>query len=128
MFRYWLVFELLWRDFFRRLVEKHGRRTFYRDGMMSTIANTTATTAPNSNHRRHHQSSRENHRHHHDDQQQQQQQQQHRAWSLDADLIRRWRDGRTGVPLIDANMRELAATGWMSNRGRQNVASYLVRH
>ncbi|MBL8002285.1 MAG: DASH family cryptochrome [Flavobacteriales bacterium] len=37
-----------------------------------------------------------------------------------------WCSGRTGQPFIDANMRELAATGWMSNRGRQNVASYLV--
>ncbi len=38
-----------------------------------------------------------------------------------------WAEGRTGVPFIDANMRELNATGWMSNRGRQNVASFLVR-
>ncbi|MDX1913699.1 MAG: DASH family cryptochrome [Saprospiraceae bacterium] len=38
-----------------------------------------------------------------------------------------WAEGRTGVPFVDANMRELAATGWMSNRGRQNVASFLVR-
>jgi deoxyribodipyrimidine photo-lyase len=38
-----------------------------------------------------------------------------------------WAEGRTGVPFIDANMRELAATGWMSNRGRQNVASFLVK-
>lgn len=37
-----------------------------------------------------------------------------------------WRTGRTGQPFIDANMRELAATGWMSNRGRQNVASFLA--
>ena len=37
-----------------------------------------------------------------------------------------WCNGRTGQPFIDANMRELATTGWMSNRGRQNVASYLV--
>ncbi|HRD53177.1 MAG TPA: DASH family cryptochrome [Flavobacteriales bacterium] len=37
-----------------------------------------------------------------------------------------WCEGRTGQPFIDANIRELAATGWMSNRGRQNVASYLV--
>lgn len=35
--------------------------------------------------------------------------------------------GRTGVPFVDANMRELLATGWMSNRGRQNVASFLVK-
>ena len=33
----------------------------------------------------------------------------------------------TGIPLIDANMRELNATGYMSNRGRQNVASFLVK-
>jgi deoxyribodipyrimidine photo-lyase len=38
-----------------------------------------------------------------------------------------WAEGRTGVPFIDANMRELAATGWLSNRGRQNVASFLVK-
>ncbi len=38
-----------------------------------------------------------------------------------------WAEGRTGVPFIDANMRELNATGWMSNRGRQNTASFLVR-
>ena len=38
-----------------------------------------------------------------------------------------WANGETGVPFIDANMRELKATGFMSNRGRQNVASYLVK-
>jgi len=44
-----------------------------------------------------------------------------------AELFQVWAEGRTGVPFIDANMRELNATGWMSNRGRQNVASFLVR-
>ena len=38
-----------------------------------------------------------------------------------------WRSGQTGVPFVDANMRELAATGFMSNRGRQNVASFLTK-
>jgi deoxyribodipyrimidine photo-lyase len=38
----------------------------------------------------------------------------------------RWTQGRTGNTFVDANMRELAATGFMSNRGRQNVASYLI--
>merc|ERR1719253_403789 len=47
-------------------------------------------------------------------------------WRDDPELLTRWRQGRTGVPLVDANMRELAATGFMSNRGRQNVASYLA--
>ncbi len=37
-----------------------------------------------------------------------------------------WRTGNTGKPFVDANMRELLHTGFMSNRGRQNVASYLV--
>lgn len=43
------------------------------------------------------------------------------------ELFQLWAEGRTGVPFVDANMRELANTGWMSNRGRQNVASFLVR-
>jgi len=40
--------------------------------------------------------------------------------------LRAWQAGRTGVPLVDANMRLLAQTGLISNRGRQLVASYLV--
>jgi deoxyribodipyrimidine photo-lyase len=40
--------------------------------------------------------------------------------------FQKWIDGQTGVPFIDANMRELKYTGYMSNRGRQNVASYLI--
>ena len=42
-------------------------------------------------------------------------------------LMKLWTEGRTGVPFIDANMRELKYTGFMSNRGRQNVASFLVK-
>ena len=38
----------------------------------------------------------------------------------------RWCQGRTGQPLVDAGMRELATTGWLGNRMRQIVASYLV--
>ena len=45
----------------------------------------------------------------------------------DSSLLQRWVSGETGVPFIDANMNELAATGYMSNRGRQNVASFLVK-
>ncbi len=50
-----------------------------------------------------------------------------RVWEEDTDgrTFRRWKEGRTGWPLVDANMRELASTGFMSNRGRQNVASFL---
>lgn len=44
----------------------------------------------------------------------------------DPEALTRWQRGETGLPFIDANMRLLAQTGWMSNRGRQNVASYLM--
>jgi deoxyribodipyrimidine photo-lyase len=37
-----------------------------------------------------------------------------------------WCKGQTGLPLVDANIQMLLHTGWMSNRGRQNVASYLI--
>ena len=48
------------------------------------------------------------------------------AWSDDEEAFDRWKRGETGIPFVDANMRELAATGYMSNRGRQNVASFLA--
>ncbi len=44
----------------------------------------------------------------------------------DPDAFRRWRDGETGQPFVDAGMRELMATGYLSNRLRQVVASYLI--
>ncbi|MCB0564230.1 MAG: DASH family cryptochrome [Phaeodactylibacter sp.] len=47
-------------------------------------------------------------------------------WSNDRSLLEQWAEGRTGVPFIDANMREISQTGYMSSRGRQNVASFLV--
>jgi deoxyribodipyrimidine photo-lyase len=40
-------------------------------------------------------------------------------------LFQKWIDGKTGNDFVDANMVELKQTGFMSNRGRQNVASYL---
>jgi deoxyribodipyrimidine photo-lyase len=43
----------------------------------------------------------------------------------DEAIFEAWKNGNTGVAFIDANMRELLLTGFMSNRGRQNVASYL---
>ncbi len=48
-------------------------------------------------------------------------------WKNDYRLLELWIEGRTGIPFIDANMREIAKTGFMSNRGRQNVASFLVK-
>lgn len=45
----------------------------------------------------------------------------------DDTILQAWRAGNTGIPIIDACMRELLATGYMSNRGRQLVASFLVK-
>lgn len=42
------------------------------------------------------------------------------------EALRKWREGRTGVELVDAGMRELAATGFLCNRLRQVVASFLI--
>lgn len=83
---YWLIFELLWRDFFQFTAAKHGRDLFLRAGLAQG-----PSKGNNDQHR-----------------------------------FVAWCEGRTGQPFIDANMRELLHTGWMSNRGRQNVASYLV--
>jgi deoxyribodipyrimidine photo-lyase len=48
----------------------------------------------------------------------------HPLHGLDPAILARWIEGETGQLFIDANMRELAQTGFMSNRGRQNVASF----
>jgi deoxyribodipyrimidine photo-lyase len=85
---YWLIFELIWRDFFRFIVAKHGNQVFKIEGMQGRAI----------------------------------------AWKQDWQRFDLWRSGKTGYPLIDANMREIAATGFMSNRGRQNVASFLTKN
>lgn len=84
---YWLVFELLWRDYCKFFFVKHGKRVFYPNGIL------------------------------HD---------QKKSWNMYHPGFEAWKEGRTGYPLVDANMRELKATGFMSNRGRQNVASFLA--
>jgi len=47
-------------------------------------------------------------------------------WKTDMETVKRWREGRTGMPLIDALMRDMNATGFMPNRGRMVVACYLT--
>lgn len=83
---YWLIFELLWRDFFRFVALKFGARLFWPCGLKQE------PLAHRNN----------------------------EIW------LQRWRTGTTGEPFVDAHMRELLNTGFMSNRGRQNVASYLL--
>lgn len=49
-------------------------------------------------------------------------------WRSDAAQLRAWQRGQTGYPIVDAGMRQLWATGWMHNRVRMIVASFLVKH
>jgi len=84
---YHLIFELLWRDFFRLMGKKHGDKIFEKTGISKNKG---------------------------------------KQLTENKTTFEMWKEGRTGVPFIDANMKELNKTGWMSNRGRQNVASYLI--
>jgi deoxyribodipyrimidine photo-lyase len=49
------------------------------------------------------------------------------AWANDGASIAAWKEGRSGYPIVDACMRQLAQTGWMHNRGRMITASFLVK-
>lgn len=49
-------------------------------------------------------------------------------WRDDSESLRVWQRGNTGYPMVDAGMRELWNTGWMHNRVRMIVASFLVKH
>ena len=49
-------------------------------------------------------------------------------WQNNQDHFLKWCNGQTGIPLIDAGIREMLKTGYMHNRVRMNVASYLTKH
>jgi deoxyribodipyrimidine photo-lyase len=49
-------------------------------------------------------------------------------WKHDSKSLSAWEQGKTGYPMVDAGMRELLHTGWMHNRVRMVVASFLVKH
>lgn len=82
---YWLIFELLWRDFFRFMFKKHQTKFFLYSGIQADTVHSK---------------------------------------SLNKKLLSQWINGATNSDFINANMLELKQTGFMSNRGRQNVASY----
>ena len=84
---YWLIFELIWRDYFKYISLKHGNNIFKIGGIL------------NKNY----------------------------AWSSNRKIIQNWINGETKDDFVNANMIELKRTGWMSNRGRQNVASYFAK-
>lgn len=83
---YWLIFELLWRDYFRFVMKKYPTGFFIPKGI--------ATNSKKNN-------------------------------SHNKAIFTKWVNGQTDHDFVNANMRELQLTGFMSNRGRQNVASYL---
>jgi deoxyribodipyrimidine photo-lyase len=84
---YWLIFELLWRDYFHFIAMQYGDRIWFKTGLKSEPRNPVT---------------------HHPLQ-----------WKS-------WCTGTTRSPFVNANMHELRLTGFMSNRGRQNVASYAI--
>ncbi|NNF86380.1 MAG: DASH family cryptochrome [Winogradskyella sp.] len=84
---YWLIFELIWRDYFKYVAMKHGNQIFQREGIL----------------------------------------QKDYEWSTNKTQIQQWINGETASDFVNANMIELNETGWMSNRGRQNVASYFAK-
>jgi deoxyribodipyrimidine photo-lyase len=49
------------------------------------------------------------------------------AWSDDEETLQAWKEGRTGYPVVDAGMRQLLAMGWMHNRARLIVGSFLTK-
>ena len=50
------------------------------------------------------------------------------AWHEDAAALKAWQTGQTGIPVVDAGMRQLAAEGFMHNRARMITASFLTRN
>ena len=85
---YWLIFELIWRDYFKYISLKHGDKIFRRDGILNKKY----------------------------------------LWDNKKEKLDSWINGTTDEPFVNANMIELSKTGWMSNRGRQNVASYFSKN
>ncbi len=84
---YWVIFELIWRDFFKYISLKYDNDIFKIGGIL----------------------------------------QKEYEWKTDERAINSWINGTTKDNFVNANMIELKETGWMSNRGRQNVASYFAK-
>ncbi|MGB3591433.1 MAG: DASH family cryptochrome [Nonlabens sp.] len=83
---WWLVFEVVWRDFFTFKSMKVGNAMFFTQGFTKK----------------------------------------EREFTKQYSLFEAWCNGTTGIPFIDAHMRQLNQTGYMSNRGRVNCSSFLV--
>ena len=123
---YWVAFELLWRDYYRFFSLKHGARMFHAAGTRGERGRRGGPAAPGRGPRPPGPARRGAPQRRPPPPAAAAPAGQRQPWVPGGELFDAWREGRTGMPLVDANMRELAATGFMSNRGRQNVASYLV--
>jgi deoxyribodipyrimidine photo-lyase len=84
---YWLIFELIWRDYFKYISLKHGDKIFKIGGILDRQY----------------------------------------PWNDSQKFFEEWASGQTSEAFVNANMIEMNQTGWMSNRGRQNVASYFAK-
>ena len=93
---YWIWFELVWRDYFRFLHLKYGRALYLREGLRKPDPGSEAPSLAEP------------------------------SSGIALKLFEQWTQGRTKNALVNAGMNELAATGKMSNRMRQIVASYLI--
>jgi len=93
---YWIWFELVWRDYFRFLHLKYGRALYLRHGLRQLDSRSDAQSLAQPTN------------------------------GIALKLFEQWTEGRTKNALVNAGMNELAATGKMSNRMRQIVASYLI--
>lgn len=49
------------------------------------------------------------------------------SWGSHKDFLKKWKEGKTGYPIVDAGMRQLLQSGWMHNRVRMIVASFLIK-
>jgi len=94
---HWLWVELLWREHFRLLQHKHGAALYRWRGLCDTALARERMSRHGSAPR-----------------------------GPESPQAHAWRTGHTGQPLVDAGMRELASTGWLSNPLRQIVASHLI--
>jgi len=93
---YWIWFELLWRDYFRFLHLKYGRALYTRHGLRKSDDGRILDELASL------------------------------TTSGARTAFARWTEGNTRNSLVNAGMNELRATGWISNRMRQIVASYLI--
>ncbi|RHZ89420.1 hypothetical protein Glove_14g42 [Diversispora epigaea] len=120
---YLIKSQLLWRDYFKFMAEKYGNSLFHIDGFAGALKLERIKNRSISSIQEEGKEECDNG----DDNDEIIENKKGKKWNQDFDKFRKWANGMTGIPWIDANMRQLKETGYMSARGRQNVASFLVK-